>query len=211
MPKLLPALTLLLSLSFLAGGCTYEQRILEGWDDGGVDCENNSNPKVGEWYLSSTPVLLPDGSPSASEWLVGSHFRWRDPGIVENEDPQNMVGGWLSLEIEGHKADFPYITSEWLLGGCKPGSESSCAALGFPSNLNPCNATGCREGTITLPMRSNDATFVEGARFHFVTRIRDRCGAVSNERDTYHTGRYTIGSGTLEVTAEAEEVVEDPS
>jgi len=117
MHKLIPALMLL----FLAGslGCTYEPRIIEGWEDG-VDCTNNSNPKMGQWFLSSAPVINSDGTASETQWIVGSHFAWRDPDPPENEDPQNMVGGWISLEIEGFEGSIPYITAEWLHEGCPP-------------------------------------------------------------------------------------------
>lgn len=105
------------------------------------------------------------------------------------------------MEFEGGEASLPYIDSEWLENGCPTGEETFCSALGFPSNNTGCSGTGCRDGWITTPFRSKDGLFVEGAALHITVRVRDRCGAASNERDTYAKGRYVIGSGLIEVTA----------
>ena len=201
-----PTYSLCLALTALAmttAGCTYEGPVIESWDEGGVDCNSNSNPRLGAWWLNSGPYLLANGTPSDSEWVIASHFAWRDPDPPESDDAQNMVGGWISMEIENAEGSLPYIDAEWLENGCPTGQESFCSALGFPSNNTGCSGPGCRDGWLTLPIRSEDGLFVEGAAFHVVVRVRDRCGAASNERDTYAKGRYVIGSGLVEVTAPA--------
>jgi len=141
--------------------------------------------------------------------MVGSHFAWRDPHPPESEDPQNMVGGYMSMEVENAEGSLPYISSEWLEAGCIPGGEDACALLGFPANTTGCSGPGCRDGWLTLPITSEDGLFVEGASFHVVLRVRDRCGAASNERDTYARGRYVIGSGILNVTEDPDAPAEE--
>jgi len=186
--------------SLLAVGCTYEGPVIESWE-GEADCSKNSNPRLGHWWLNSEPFILGNGEASADEWMIASHFAWRDPTPIENEDPQNMVGGYISMEFEDGDTSLPYIDSEWLENGCPTGQETLCSALGFPSNTTGCSGPGCRDGWLTTPFRSEDGLFVEGAAFHITVRVRDRCGAASNERDTYAKGRYVIGSGPIEITA----------
>ncbi|MBJ93644.1 MAG: hypothetical protein CMP23_04130 [Rickettsiales bacterium] len=188
----------------MGSACTYEGPIIEGWEEGGVGCEENSNPRIGSWFLSSAPVLLADGTPG-SQYALASHFAWRDPSPPENEDPQNMVGGWISMELEDGESSIPYIDSDWLVAGCPAGQQDTCAALEFPNSQTGCSGANCRDGWLTLPLTSPDGLFVEGASFHVVVRVRDRCGAASNERSTYERGRYVIGSGKIEITAPIEE------
>jgi hypothetical protein len=129
-----------------------------------------------------------------------------------------MIGGWISMEIENAETtSIPYIDEGWLQTGCPEGQSSECAALGFPNggyttdcNGSPnCDCSGNRCGSLTVLVSSEDGIIVEGAAFHVVFRIRDRCGAAStNEYNTYTRGRYVVGSGLVDVTAETKAILD---
>ncbi len=217
MKKIFPPITILALLALLVPGCTYESPAQDSWD-GGVDCNNNTNPRLGKWRMNSSPRVLSNGSLSESEWLLASNFFWRDPyPTATNEDPPNMIGGWISMEIENAETtSIPYIDEGWLQTGCPEGQSSECAALGFPNggyttdcNGSPnCDCSGNRCGSLTVLVSSEDGIIVEGAAFHVVFRIRDRCGAASNEYNTYTRGRYVVGSGLVDVTAETKAILD---
>ena len=226
MQKLSRNLTVLALLVLLVPACTYESPEQESWEEGGVDCGNNSNPALGTWRVNSTRAILDDGSLSETQWLLGSNFSWRDPfPTATNEDPPNMIGGWISTHIEDTElVNHPYIDSDWLESGCRDGQSTQCAALGFanagyttdcgtgPSAEN-CNCSGNRCGSLTFVVTGEEGLFIEGRAFHMTLRIRDRCGAASKQRDTYTRGRYVIGSGLVDVSAETSAILDtlDPS
>jgi hypothetical protein len=133
---------------------------------GDEECVGNTPPLIGNLEVNSVFVE------ESEMWAVCFHVDWIDPGEDElgnrGSDAPNMYGGLFSIELGGVNA-----TSEWIDEGPSP--------LGV--------TIGATEGELEWSKCIEDSK--EDQQLHFALRLRDRCGAASNEK----TGTYYIGGG----------------
>ena len=105
-------------------------------------------------------------------WALCFHVDWIDPGVddagVRGTDAPNVYGGLFSIELTGIQA-----TNQWIDEGPSP--------LGV--------TIGNAEGELEWSKCIEDS--VEDQQVYFALRLRDRCGAASNEK----TGTYIFGGG----------------
>lgn len=131
------------------------------------ECASNSAPYIDNLEINSRPPITEEGEPPAAYGLC-LKFDWFDPGPDENgnvgSDAPNMFGGLFSVEVGGFDAE-----SIWL--------DEDTITQGAPS------------GTIEYTACLQEAVADELIHFNF--RVRDRCGASSNEK----SGDYYLGGG----------------
>ncbi len=165
-----------------------------GWDPGGVDCINNSPPAIGNLALNSDE--LSDGN----GWFYTIHFAWADPGVSGASDPPNLLGGHFSSEVfQREFAEDIELTAERLESGCSTPPTGAEGEIDICSLAHPGTAgcgtggvEGCTNATFTISYVGSPP-LEEGEVIDTEFRIRDLCGATSNEMSIV----YTLGSGLL--------------
>jgi hypothetical protein len=105
-------------------------------------------------------------------WTMCVHFDWQDG--EEGGSPPNMLGGLISTEIRGYRTE-----SRWLDDDVIPGNEAA-------QGQGEIDIVFCSEGW-------EEDTFID-----FELRVRDACGAVSNEK----SGEYCLGQGICDYSVE---------
>jgi hypothetical protein len=150
-PRLLLAL-LVVPLALLVG-CFEVQTSIAGAEG----CANNGSPQIDNLELNSWQDA------ASGLWVMCVHFDWLDPG--SGSSPPNMIGGYVSTEIRGFRAESIWFDDEVV---------SDPAAT-----LGQINIVYCHEDW-------EADTFID-----FEMRVRDSCGAVSNEK----SGEYCLGQG----------------
>lgn len=111
-------------------------------------------------------------------WIMCIHFDWRDP-VDPGTSAPNMLGGFISAEVQGFDTD-----SEWLDGSLVPD-------------------LAAEQGEIDWILCSED--FAQDVYLDFEMRVRDSCGAVSNEK----SGEYCIGQGVCDYSQPANPYVRE--
>ncbi len=101
-------------------------------------------------------------------WVMCIHFDWLDP--VDGGSPPNMRGGYISAEVAGFQTDSLWLGEEQI--------PDPTATLGEVDWIL------CSE------------EFAQDVFLDFEMRVRDSCGAVSNEK----SGEYCIGQGVCDYT-----------
>jgi len=99
-------------------------------------------------------------------WVMCIHFDWLDP--VDGGSAPNMRGGYISAEMQGFQTD-----STWLGEAEVPDLSATQGAIDW----------------IFCSEELAQDVFVD-----FEMRVRDSCGAVSNEK----SGEYCIGQGVCD-------------
>jgi hypothetical protein len=182
-----PALLAVPVLAALLAGCPAFDGTPYSYDADGENCHLNNPPAVGNVELNS--IYFEE----ELKWMVSIHFDWVDPGVQGAEDPPNMVLGQFSIEFFRATTEDITLTREHLEGACVPGPEgdpSVCAVFGHSMGGCP-DAITCSQGELTVPYQPLDFDWVEDEEIELEFRVRDACGAVSNEK----SATYTIGSG----------------
>ena len=179
-----------------------------GWD-ADPDCAGNSPPAVGNVEINSIEVVDEDaGDDDAMDdddsgepvryYTMSIHFDWVDPGVSGAEDPPNLIGGgYFSAEIFGYDTpDFPFDRVNLVEACVVPASEANpdpCGVYGHGSA--GCSSAGavdtCTQGEFTLPLIAEDGGFPSDEIIELEFRIRDACGATSNEK----AASYQPGTG----------------
>ena len=184
------ALSACFSLVLLMTGCPTFEGTPQSYDAGGVNCHANSAPAIGNVEINSLP------SEEAETYLVSLHFDWVDPGVSGAEDPSNLLGGHISIEFFGGSTEDIRLDRRILEEACTWESEveddpSPC--LPFGHSLAGCADAkdNCPQGEITGLFVPLDFTWVQDEEIELEFRIRDACGAMSNEK----AATYEIGSG----------------
>ena len=206
--RLHPALLVL-----LLAGCFDPGPGPAGWD-ADPDCANNSPPAIGNVELNSLEIIeerdepRDDDDDSGEEvryYTMSIHFDWVDPGVSGAEDPPNLVGGgYFSAEIFGFDTpDFPFTRGNLVEACVMPASEADpnpCAPYGHGSA--GCTSEGavdtCTQGELTIPLTSDQGGFPNDELVELEFRIRDTCGATSNEKSASYqpgTGLAVEGGG----------------
>ena len=136
-------------------------------------CESNGAPQINNLELNSWT------DEASGLWTMCLHFDWLDPG--DGASPQNMIGGYISSEIRGFRAESHWFDSETI--------PDPTATLG------QVNVVFCQD-------EWQADTFID-----FEIRVRDSCGAVSNEK----SGEYCLGQGLCDYSVPARpHVLEHP-
>lgn len=176
---------------------------IAGWD-GGSDCQSNNPPAIGNVEMNSLEIEEEerggddDDSADVRWYLMSIHFDWVDPGAEGAEDPPNLVaGGYFSGEIFGYDLpDFEFTRANLVDACAAPGVEGNpdpCAAFGHGSTGCPSEETidQCTQGEFTLPLEAEGGGFPGDVVLDVEFRIRDACGATSNEK----AASYQPGTG----------------
>jgi hypothetical protein len=152
-------------LSAVLAGCWAAPPSQTGYDYGADGCAENSAPEIGNLVLDSFCGAFEqqDEEEVCVAWVMTVQWDWIDPG-GGGTDPPNMIGGYLSWEVSEHLAPSTWFTDEDI----DPGATSGTLARSYTSEV-----------------------WVDGSPVQFELRVRDRCGASSNEK----AGSYEIGSG----------------
>lgn len=195
-----PSVALLVLWALLTVGCTEPPVHIDGYDEYAEGCDTNSAPAIANIELNS---IVDETEDAEGSYMVSFHFDWRDPNPPDESQPQNMVGGYISVNMQGWEFNSRWIDEDLLLNGCAAGSfELYCTPLGYGPGSTGCSAAtaaDCTTGQITWPIRGGDQVMGEGTEVLFEMRVRDRCGAVSSEKNNYDTGAYIVGSGLFEL------------
>jgi len=203
----------LLSLSVLiTSGCAVPPTQIDGYDEYAEGCDTNSPPAIANIEVNSVPD---DQEGFEGGYLLSFHFDWRDPNPPDDSQAQNMVGGYMSINMQGWEFNSRWIDEDLLLNGCAASSfELFCQPLGYTPGSVGCSASAaadCTTGQITWPIRGGDSLLAEGSEILFEMRVRDRCGAVSSEKNNYEAGAYVIGSGLFELPDAGDETPDEDS
>lgn len=112
-------------------------------------------------------------------WVMCIHFDWVDP--FEGASPPNMLGGYISAEVQGFQTDSTWLDDDFI---------PNPTALG---------------GEVDWILCSEE--FQQDSRLDFEMRVRDSCGAASQDK----SGEYCIGQGSCDYTLPAApHVLENP-
>lgn len=185
-----------IAIVLLTTGCWTDSGLPLVGDAGATGCDGNSPPfianiEMASWFDDNTAL-----------WQLGLHWDWADPGIGGASDPPNMEGGYVSGEAVGFEVRSLFFTEASLVDSCILYSEegSSVVAEGSPCDAAPFSRVGCTansletctQGEMTYLLNFEDA-LVQYQDIVLEFRVRDRCGASSNEKFI----EYEIGSGHL--------------
>ena len=193
-------------LILVASACTATNPVIFSHDDWGENCTENSAPAIANLELNSRDSTEIDGLEDVG-WFLALHFDWQDPTPPDNPDPQNLVGGMISIQILDKSFNSLWIDSDILKNGCANGPSSLCAALGYGAGLIGCSgatAADCTTGQVTIVM-PGDPPLQEYENVFYEIRIRDACGASSAERNNYRAGAYELGSGQVSIPNDTED------
>ena len=188
-------------LALLAGGCAAPPSAAD-WIDP-VECAANTAPTIGNITVNSAfdEELL--------AWRMCFSLDWIDPGRddagVLGSDAPNMHGGYFNGEFTAAAIESVWFDAAIAPVGATSGTFETglCseewapteellqryvdpdAAPGDPPPDTSACADADGDGTSEL------ADCFAGAEIHFSVRVRDACGAPSNDL----TGSYTLGVG----------------
>jgi hypothetical protein len=180
-----------------------------GYDPGAEGCLENGAPAIGNTEINSWIDETLSEPPSEEDpdglefWLLSIHFDWIDP--ESGGSPPNMLGAYFNAEI------FHYNVSSIVLNEAE--LESACAADNGGEDVSAadlCDASGhsmsgcsdaatCAQGEMTVAIVPAGDAFADSQEIELEFRVRDRCGATSNEK----IASYHIGSGLAVENAES--------
>ena len=177
-------------LILLTSGCPTFEGTPYSYDEDGENCHANSPPAVGNVEINSLQ------SEEEETWLISLHFDWVDPGVSGAGDPPNMLGGHIAIEFFGGSTDDIPLNRQILEDACTwepevEGDPSPCIPFGHSMSGCADAKENCPQGEITGIFVPLDFTWVQDEEIELEFRIRDACGATSNEK----AATYEIGSG----------------
>ncbi len=187
---------LLIAIALFATGCWTDSGLPLSGDPGAEGCAENSPPFIANVEMDSEPLDNGEG------WQLALHWDWADPGVGGASDPPNMEGGYFNGEAVGFEVRSLFFTEAILVNSCMTYVEEGspidpeadlCDGVPFGrAGCTPNSLDTCTQGEITrlfafeTPLQQYQDIVME-------FRVRDRCGAASNEKFI----EYEIGSGHL--------------
>ncbi len=187
---------LLIAIALFATGCWTDSGLPLPGDPGAQGCAENSPPFIANVEMNS------QFDPDTEGWQLALHWDWADPGVGGASDPPNMEGGYVSGEIVGFEMRSLFFTEAALVNSCISYIEEGSAIdpENDPCENVPFGRAGCTANSLDT-CTQGEMTYLLGAedplqQYQDIVmefRVRDRCGAASNEKFI----EYEIGSGHL--------------